>query len=227
MKNLLDTKNNYTLLKAIPNEYITACFNRQAMKITTYNKDQVIHFEGDICMNSELILSGQVVVERIDESGNLMTIATLLPDDILGGNLVFSKNPHYPMTVTAKTETTLLILQKELLFDLCSSNTTFLRLFLEYISDHAMLLGDRIKHYVNRTIRESVMAYLKNEYILQGSNRILLSSSKKALAERIGVQRTSLSRELQKMKNEGLIEYDGTSITILDLTFLNSTSQQK
>ena len=227
MKNLLDKKNNYTLLKAIPNEYITACFNCQAMKITTYNKDQVIHFEGDICMNSELILSGQVVVERIDESGNLMTIATLLPDDILGGNLVFSKNPHYPMTVTAKTETTLLMMQKELLFDLCSSNTTFLRLFLEYISDHAMLLGDRIKHYVNRTIRESVMAYLKNEYILQGSNRILLSSSKKALAERIGVQRTSLSRELQKMKNEGLIEYDGTSITILDLTFLNSTSQQK
>ncbi|MCF8019347.1 MAG: Crp/Fnr family transcriptional regulator [Vallitaleaceae bacterium] len=220
MKNLLDHKNNYTLLKAIPEEYLLESLHHQSMKIVPYSKDQVIHFEGDLCICAELILSGQVVVERIDESGNLMTIATLLPDDILGGNLVFSKNPHYPMTVTAKTETTLLILQKELLFNLCSSNTIFLKLFLEYISDHAMLLGDRIKHYVNRTIRESLMAYLKNEYILQGSPRVLLRSSKKALAERIGVQRTSLSRELQQMKNDGLIEYDGTSITLLDTTRL-------
>jgi len=185
------------------------------MKIITYSKDQVIHFEGDISANAELILRGQVVVERIDVSGNLMTIATLMPDDLLGGNLVFSKNPHYPMTVTAKTETTLLVIQKDLVFKLCSNNTTFLRLYLEYVSDHAMLLGDRIKHYVNRTIRESVMAYLKSEYLVQGSSRILLRSSKKALAERIGVQRTSLSRELQKMKNEGLIEYDTTSITLI------------
>ncbi|PKM57572.1 MAG: Crp/Fnr family transcriptional regulator [Firmicutes bacterium HGW-Firmicutes-3] len=220
MHNLLATKNNYTLLKPIPNEYIKSCLNHQTMKITTYSKDQVIHFEGDISTNAELILSGQVVVERIDESGNLMTITSLLTDDILGGNLVFSKNPYYPMTVTAKIDTTLLVIQKELLFNLCSNNSTFLRHYLEYISDHTLLLGDKIKHYVNRTIRESIIAYLKNEYKLHNSNTILLSSSKKALAERIGVQRTSLSRELQKMKNEGLIEYDATSITILNRNYL-------
>ena len=220
MHNILATKNNYTLLKTIPDAYIQSCLNHQTMKIMTYSKDQVIHFEGDISANAELILSGQVVVERIDESGNLMTITSLLTDDILGGNLVFSKNPHYPMTVTAKIDTTLLVIQKELLFDLCSNNTAFLRLYLEYISDHTLLLGDKIKHYINRTIRESIIAYLKNEYKLQHSAIILLSSSKKALAERIGVQRTSLSRELQKMKNEGLIEYDGTSITLLDITRL-------
>jgi DNA-binding transcriptional regulator LsrR (DeoR family) len=39
--------------------------------------------------------------------------------------------------------------------------------------------------------------------------------TKKALADKIGVQRTSLSRELSKMKKDGLIECDSESITIL------------
>jgi CRP-like cAMP-binding protein len=190
------------------------------MEIRDYNKDKVIHFDGDLCANVEIILSGQVIVERIDESGNLFTITEFFPDDILGGNLVFSKNPHYPMTVTAKTDSSLLVIQKELLFELCSSHTEFLKQYLEYISDHALLLGDKIKHYVNRSIRESLVAFLKNEYKLQRSNKIILHTSKKSLADRIGVQRTSLSRELQKMKNEGLIEFGAVSITVIDFNLL-------
>ncbi len=40
--------------------------------------------------------------------------------------------------------------------------------------------------------------------------------SKKELADRFGVQRPSLFRELKKMKKEGLIDYDHKSIVILD-----------
>jgi DNA-binding transcriptional regulator LsrR (DeoR family) len=39
--------------------------------------------------------------------------------------------------------------------------------------------------------------------------------TKKALAEKIGVQRTSLSRELQKMRNEGVLLLESGFITIL------------
>ena len=41
--------------------------------------------------------------------------------------------------------------------------------------------------------------------------------TKKDLAEKFGVQRSSLSRELNKMRKEGLIEYDAYSITIINL----------
>lgn len=215
MKNFLTKVNNYSLLKVLPIEFIEECMKKKTMYIKTYNKEEVIHFEGDTCNYIEIILSGFVVIERIDESGNLLTIAEFYPDDMLGGNLAFSKHPNYPMTVTAKTNASLLLIPNALVFTLCSTNTAFLRRYLQYISDHTVLLGDKIKHYVNRSIRECVIAYLKNEYMLQESNRILLQSSKKALADRIGVQRTSLSRELQKMKNEGLIIFDAESITIL------------
>lgn len=41
--------------------------------------------------------------------------------------------------------------------------------------------------------------------------------SKKDWAEKLGVQRPSLSRELIKMKEEGLIDYDKEKIFIKDI----------
>lgn len=109
----------------------------------------------------------------------------------------------------------ILSIEKDRLFRLFSDNHAFLRSYLEFVSDHTTILGDRIRHYVQRTIREIVLSYLETERRKQNTDRILLPVSKKALAERIGVSRTSLSRELQKMQKDGLLLFDRGSITIL------------
>lgn len=180
-----------TLLSLLSDEEIRSFISDSSFIINIYGKNNIVHFPGEVCSKLEIILTGRVVVERIDESGNLMTIAEFLSDDILGGNLLFSKNPHYPMTITAKSPTVLLEINRERLFQLFSDNHDFLKSYLEFISDHAIILGDRIKHYVNRTIRESILSYLDYECKKQNSNLIKLSITKKSLAERIGVQRTS------------------------------------
>lgn len=191
--------------------------NDGSFTIRRYGKNSIVHCSGDSCSNLELILSGKVVVDRIDESGSIMTIAEFLKDEFLGGNILFSRNPFYPMTITAKTPTVILEISKERLLTLFSENHEFLKYYLEFVSDHAAILGEKIKHTVNRTIRESLLSYLENEKRSQGSKIIKLNLTKKALAEKIGVQRTSLSRELSKMKKDGLILFDAHSITILPL----------
>jgi len=211
---------NVSLLRTLPWEKLTNYIDTKLITLVNYEKNRILHFDGDPCLSLEIILIGSIIVERIDESGNLMTISVFFSDDILGGNLIFSKNPVYPMTVRALTDVTLLQINQKLLFELCSTNASFLRFFLQVISDHALLLGDKIKHTLNRTIRESITAFLKQEYHMQHSLTIQLNTTKKALADRIGVQRTSLSRELQKMKQEGLILVDTLSITIVDQKIL-------
>ncbi|MDW7659608.1 MAG: helix-turn-helix domain-containing protein, partial [Bacillota bacterium] len=74
-------------------------------------------------------------------------------------------------------------------------------------------LSDKIRQTVRRPIRECVLNYLEEATRKQGRRTITLPITKKAFAERIGVQRTSLSRELQKMKYEGLIDYTATTMT--------------
>ena len=215
MKNNLELLKQIDLVKSFDSNQLESILQAKGNKVNSYEKNNIVHFVGDICENLEIILSGEVVVERIDESGNLMSIAEFLDGDILGGNLLFSKNPYYPMTVTAKKTTIILELSKGQLFELFASSLDFLKSYLAYISDHSVILGDRIKHYVNRTIRECIMSYLDYESKKQDANTIKMEITKKALAERIGVQRTSLSRELARMRDEGLIEFNSNSIKLI------------
>ena len=219
MKNNLELFKQIDLVKSFDANQLESLLQAKGNKVNSYEKNNIVHFVGDICENLEIILSGEVAVERIDESGKLMTIAEFFDGDILGGNLLFSKNPCYPMTVTAKKPTIILEISKRQLFYLFASSLDFLKSYLAYISDHSVILGDRIKHYVNRTIRECIISYLDYESKKQESSTIKLTISKKALAERIGVQRTSLSRELAKMRNEGLIEFDKNNRKLVSLLY--------
>lgn len=185
------------------------------LKIKAYDKDEIIHFDGDHCSTMDIILKGRVAIERIAEDGDLLTIADFRIDDILGGNLIFSQSPFYPMTVTAKTNVIVACLHRDLVLELCSRHHDFLLAYLVYISDHTLLLGDKLKHYVKRSMRDSLLAYFQAESLRNESTIIPLQITKKALADRLGVQRTSLSRELQKMKNDGLIDYDRNTVTLL------------
>lgn len=215
MNNYFELINKNPLLNILPEEKIKSYLTDGSLKISSYEKNNILHFSGETCLNLEIILSGSVVVERIDEAGNLMTIAEFFSDDILGGNILFSKNPYYPMTITAKQKTIIVEIKRNRLLQLFSENNYFLSCYLEFVSDHAAILGDRIMHYVNKTIRESILSYLLYESKRQTSNQILLNITKKALAEKIGVQRTSISRELTKMKNDGLIDFEKNKITLL------------
>ena len=215
MKNSLELLKQIDLIKSFDANQLDSLLQAKGNKVNSYEKNNIVHFVGTICENLEIILSGEVVIERIDESGKLMSIAEFFDGDILGGNLLFSKNPYYPMTVTARKPTITLAICKEQLFELFASSLDFLKSYLMYISDHSVILGDRIKHYVNRTIRECIISYLDYESKRQETKTIRLVISKKALAERIGVQRTSLSRELAKMRDERLIEFDSDKIKIL------------
>ncbi|MBS3986234.1 MAG: Crp/Fnr family transcriptional regulator [Selenomonadales bacterium] len=201
-----------SIIKALPADVLDACLQDGSIRSVCYEKDAVIHFEGDRCDSLEVVVKGSVMIERIDEEGNLLTIAEFSSGDIIGGNLMFSKDPHYPFAVSAKTVVELVRFSKERTFVLCSQSPYFLECYLECVSSHALTLGDKIKHHVRRTIRERITAYLANEVKRQGSCHIKLSLTKKALAERIGAQRTSLSRELQRMKLDGLIDYNATHV---------------
>lgn len=215
MKQYIGLIEKSLLLGCFSIEEVHAYLKDGCFRISNYGKNNIIHFAGEVCLKLEIILSGHVSVERIDDGGNLMTIAAFNGDEILGGNLLFSKKPYYPMTITANQPTVILEIDKEHLLTLFSDNPAFLRSYLEFVADHTTILGDRIRHYANKTIRECITAYLVNERQKQNSDIIRIPITKKALAERMGVSRTSLSRELAKMKKDGLIRYDSKFIELL------------
>ena len=215
MREYLSLVEKDLLLSCLSEQDVHSCIKDGSFHFSTYGKNSILHFSGEECLTLEIILSGQVSVERIDEAGTLMTIAEFYGGELLGGNLLFSKKPYYPMTITAKQLTIIVAIKKERLLELFSGNPAFLRSYLEFAADHTTILSDRIHHYVNKTIRQCITSDLEHERQKQRSNIILLPITKKAWAERIGISRTSLSRALAKMKKDGLIRYNSKTIELL------------
>ncbi len=204
-----------SLLGPVPDDALRMHLSRGDFRIVRHERGSVLHLEGEQCTKLELILTGEIVVNHISESGDLLTVAEFLSGDILGGNILFSENPFYPWTIATRSAAVVVEIRKDVVFRLCAENPLFLQGFLQHLSDHTNILGDRIKYYAKQSIRESVLNYLRQEKQRQGTNIIRLTTTKKELAEKFGVERTSLSRELAKMRDEGLILFDRHTITLL------------
>lgn len=217
MLDFISILENTELFKDISMSTINHLFVQDSFNIKTYKKNSVIYFQNEKCVTFDMVLKGIVSVQSTDEKGNYISISDFTMGSELGGNLLFSNKNFYPMMVLAKTEVTLIHLKKDLVLSLCQSNTTFLSKFLHSISDKTLILTDKIKTLSLKSIRQCIIDFLMYESYVQKSNIIKLEVTKKDLAEKFGVQRSSLSRELNKMRKDGLIEYDAYSITIVNL----------
>lgn len=227
MKEFFSQIQKIDLFKGVFLEKIEEIFVKNLYDIKVYKKNSVIYFQNEKCMRLDVVLDGIVSIQGIDDNGNYVLITDFNTGKLIGGNLLFSHKNFYPMTIIAKTDVTILHLKKDLILKLCQSNLIFLTNFLADLSDKTLILADKIQTLSLKSIRQSIIEFLLKEYKVQKNNKIKLKLSKKSLAEKFGIQRTSLSRELSKMKNEGLIDYDAYSITIIDIELLKNYKYYK
>lgn len=216
MLKFIELLKHVDLFKGLSKETMEEIFTVEAYSIKDYKKRSVIYFQSDKCETLDIVLKGVVSIEGIDEKGNSISINDFIAGNLIGGNLLFSSKNFYPMTILAKTDATIIHVKKELILKLCKIDTSFLTNLLESLSDNTLILADKIRTLSLKSLRQSIIDYLIYESYAQKSNKIKLRLTKKEMAEKFGVQRTSLSRELSKMREEGLIEYDAYSITILN-----------
>ncbi|MFA9423645.1 MAG: Crp/Fnr family transcriptional regulator [Sedimentibacter sp.] len=217
MKNYIKLLKNTELFKCLSDVELENIFNEHYYKIKDYEKNAIIYLQNERCESLDIILSGLITIQKIDQDGKILTISDFMSGDVLGENLLFLVNSNYPMTVTAKTNSTLLHVRRELILKLCQSNEIFLTSFLQSLSSKTLILSNKIKALTLKTIRQCLIDFLLFEYFSQGSTKVKLNMSKKDLAEKLGVQRSSLSRELNKMRSDGLIEFDTNYIIIKDV----------
>ncbi|MBS4537467.1 Crp/Fnr family transcriptional regulator [Clostridium sp. D2Q-11] len=210
-----------SLFKNLSKEKLEKLFNEDDLSIKKYSTNEIIYFQNEECKSFDILLSGKLVVQNLDQNGNILTITNFYPGDSFGGHLIFADNNFYPMNVISKSDSVILKMKKSLVLKLCQTDSNFLSEILRSISNKTIIISNKIHDISLKTIRACILDYLKYEYNLQNSLTLKLSMTKKEWAEKIGVHRPSLSRELMKMKREGLIDYTRKSITIKKRDILN------
>ncbi|NLY76676.1 MAG: Crp/Fnr family transcriptional regulator [Tissierellia bacterium] len=220
MEKYIDKLAKCILFKGVEKEDIINNLSKIPYKIETYKKDQVIAIEGDDCNSLGIILNGRIEIQKIFPSGQVTTINSFKEGNIFGESLVFSDRHTYPATISAMEKSEIMFIKKEDIVKLCMLNSQILTNFVTVLSRRILMLNERISNLSQDTIRKKIASYLLLEYKKQKSLTIILPYTRKKMAELLNVPRPSLSRELIKMKEENIIDFNKNEINILDIDIL-------
>ena len=66
-----------------------------------------------------------------------------------------------------------------------------------------------------KTLRSKILAYLEQEARNQGSRQFTIPFNRTDLANYLDADRSALTRELARMKEEGLVDYNKNTFAIL------------
>ncbi|MEA4827833.1 MAG: Crp/Fnr family transcriptional regulator, partial [Clostridium sp.] len=126
-------------------------------------------------------------------------------------------------TILSSSESKILFIHEADIIKLCSLNISFLNNFMRVLSNRILTLSKILRNLSYQTIRQKIASFLLDEYKKQKNLVIQISASRQEMADQFGTTRPSLSRELIKMKDDGLISSDKKTIAILDLEALEET----
>lgn len=187
-------------------------------KTKQYQKGEYIYRAGDFVRAMGLVLSGSVHVEHDDVWGNKSIL------DNIGVGQVFAETysclPEEPLMihVIAAEKTDVLFLDMDKLLNTCQSSCRFhSRLIQNLLSVTArknLILTRKIFHTAPKSIRGKLLSYFSSQAILQGKYQFEIPFNRQQLADYLGVDRSALSSELSKMKQEGLLSFEKNKFSL-------------
>lgn len=182
-----------------------------------FKKGDVIFSVGSIVTDIGLILSGSIRIEHTDLWGN----KSILGINPAGG--VFAESyaciPNEPMMVdaVANEDCEILFISVPKLFTpcpLCENQNKLIQNLVMISAEKNLQLSRRSLHTSPKTIRGRLFSYFSQQVSAQGSNKIIIPFDRQQLADYLNLDRSALSKELGKMRRDGLIEYHKNSFVI-------------
>lgn len=215
--NIINDIKKCSLFSQFTDYDIQNLLNSRDVFIKSYLKNDLLFSEGEHCDFLSVILKGKIEIQKLDVKGNLLVVSNLNKGNVFGENLLFGDKNNYPMSVLSKEASKVLHIKKSYIYELCHSKEFFLKELLRILSNKALNLSSKLKEVSMKSIREMICEYLIKRYEKDNSLIIHLDFSRKDWAEKLGIQRPSLSRELIKMRNSGLIDFSKNIIEIKNL----------
>lgn len=181
-----------------------------------YRSGQVIHFQGDRYDRLIMLVEGSAEASMQDPSGKVMKVETLEAPEAVAAAVLFSSEQLLPVTLSAETQVRLFRMKRETLLELLLKERKLLENLLTDMGDRLVFLAEKVKYIRFASLRQKIAGYLLELSSRAKSDELQLSYTREKLSEMFGVERPSLSREISRMDDEGLIHIDGRYVKILD-----------
>ena len=121
--------------------------------------------------------------------------------------------------VLAVEDYTVIFFDVKRIITVCSSACRFHSMVVQNlffaISEKNRKLVQKLGYMSRRTTREKLIAYLSEEAKRQNSSEFSIPFNRQQLADFLSVDRSAMSNELCKMRDEGLLEFEKSAFKLL------------
>lgn len=168
----------------------------------SYKKGTFLHEAGTLLSAFGFVLGGVVHACHDDLSGRRLIMAEVQKGQTFGESLAFLGVSESAVYITAATDCTVLWLQFP-----ASLSAELSHRFTAMLARRTLSMNTRIQILSRPRLREKILMFLQEQAQQQESRYLHLSMNRDDMAAYIGADRSALSRELAKMKAEGIIDY--------------------
>lgn len=193
-----------------------ACLNA---RLRRYGRGAYVLREGEPLRDIPLVVEGSLHIQRDDYWGNRSILGQIGAGEMFGEAYAAPEGQPLLNDVVAVEDSAVLFFDVNRIFTTCPSSCRFhaavIRNLFFAVSEKNRTLVRKLSHMSQRSTREKLLSYLSEEAKRQGSARFSLPFNRQQLADFLSVNRSAMSSELGKMRDEGLLRFDRNRFELL------------
>ena len=187
--------------------------------IGTFRKGDIINFEEEKIKHVGIVVEGSVDMIKEDIWGNKTMLVRSRKDDVFAETFACGSDNLSMVTFQVSEDATILFLPFNRVMHNCTMACQFHHQLIEnmvhVIANKNRDLMRKVEVVSKRTTREKLLSFLSIQAQLQQTRYFEIPLGRVELAEYLCVDRSAMTRELSKMKEEGLIDYDKNCFRLL------------
>lgn len=191
------------------------CFHSMMKK---YSNSEIICFYNSDDMRIGIVEKGTACVIHNLPSGSQTILENLEEGDIFG-QLFYFHAARENITVEATSDCVIRYIDYEHLIkrcpNACAHHSQLISNVLLMVQEKTQRICEHLEVLSQRSTRERLITYFKILSAQKGNNTFKLPFTISLLADYLSVDRSAMSRELGKMKKEGIIRMEKRKVTLL------------
>lgn len=209
-KDIITLKNSM-LFKDMKDKEITEAVNSLSVTKKFYKKDELILMAGSTTNFLGMVLSGSLTIEINDVWGNRTILSYVEKGEFFAEAFAILQDELVSVDVNANEESEIALFDMSMLHILKQTYSEWLLKLLNNLLmisvQKNMMLSQRSIHTSSKSARGRIMAFLNNTALKTKTTEFTIPFNRQQMADYLNLDRSALSKELGKMRDDGMIKF--------------------